>query len=476
MGLLAVVFSLAATGSLNEPQQISPLDAARQATVLIEVVGPRGKVTGSGFVVAADGTVATAAHVIRGGWVASVRFATGLVAAVRGVRELDQELDLALLDVPPAGITPVRLGDSDSVWVGQRLLAIGSPLGLQGTVTDGVLSASPGGQRQALQISIPVSPGSSGGPVITEQGEVVAMVVRGMRARGAENLNFALPINAVRSRLPAALARASQPLDQAAAPLASGVSLASLSESSPLVGAAVNGNLKVDYARTRGIEVRSDWKRKDGVDVSSLLLVGTSFATTGEMIVEREHTVTLRLGETLGTEVHRTIFTAGRTNRFLSQVRYRPTDDRTKGFASMVDVRGNDFVMANDVGGTWGGHVPDGTLPASFADVVLAAWVGDLPDQLEFVVLDPQHDRLLPVRYTFHERARRKIPIVKPGTSCDTRQVKPVTMEVVLGIREVGLERQPVAVLAHGSHVIVDDIVTCVRLQEVPPGRVVAMK
>jgi S1-C subfamily serine protease len=102
-----------------------------------------------------------------------------------------------LIRVAGFELPAATLGNADSLEVGQRLIAIGAPIGLETTVTDGLLSAVRNdGKRKLLQISIPVSHGSSGGPVFTEQGQVVGLVLSGFRADIAENLNFALQLRA----------------------------------------------------------------------------------------------------------------------------------------------------------------------------------------------------------------------------------------------------------------------------------------
>ena len=99
--------------------------------------------------------------------------------------------------------------------VGQRVIVIGAPIDptLAGTVSDGLVAAIRmlDGTRH-IQISAPTSPGNSGGPVMTEQGQVIGLVVSGIAAEGAENLNFALPINYVRGQLSLAANRPLQPL------------------------------------------------------------------------------------------------------------------------------------------------------------------------------------------------------------------------------------------------------------------------
>jgi serine protease Do len=190
----------------------SAIETARAATVTIVVAGPDGQSHGSGFVVSSDGLVVTAAHVIEGATSAIVRFPDGEELNVEGVVAIDRAKDFAIVRVAGFDLPTVPLGDADDVSVGQRVIAIGAPAftTLAGTVSDGLISSERirDGTRM-LQISVPVSPGSSGGPVMTEQGEVIGLVVSSITADDVQNLNFALPINYVRGRL--ALA-ATQPL------------------------------------------------------------------------------------------------------------------------------------------------------------------------------------------------------------------------------------------------------------------------
>ena len=178
----------------------SAIETARAATVTIVVAGPDGQSHGSGFVVSSDGLIVTAAHVIEGATSATVRFQNGEELNVEGVVAIDRAKDFAIVRVAGFDLPTVPLGNADDVSVGQRVIAIGAPADptLAGTVSDGLVSSERmmDGTRM-IQISVPVSPGSSGGPVMTEQGEVIGLVVSGITADDVQNLNFALPINYV---------------------------------------------------------------------------------------------------------------------------------------------------------------------------------------------------------------------------------------------------------------------------------------
>jgi hypothetical protein len=191
----------------------SAIETALAATVTIEVTGPDGESGGSGFITSSEGMIVTAAHVIEGATSAVVRLQNGEELEVEGVIVIDRARDFAIVRVAGFDLPTVPLGNADNLTVGQRVIAIGSPLGLEATVSDGLVAAERmvDGTR-IIQISVPLSPGSSGGPVMTEQGEVIGLVVSGIVGGDSQNLNFALPINYVRGQLSLAETRPLQPL------------------------------------------------------------------------------------------------------------------------------------------------------------------------------------------------------------------------------------------------------------------------
>lgn len=168
------------------------------SVVMLQVFDQSGVMTktGSGFVAGPDGTVITNYHMIRGAFSEKAVFQDGTIAAVLGVLGYSSTEDLAAirLSATPAG--PLELGDSDSVEVGNRVVAIGSPHGLQNTISDGLVSAMRDGR---IQTSAPISPGSSGGPFFNQHGQVIGVAVSGIR--NAQNLNFVVPINLAKSYL-----------------------------------------------------------------------------------------------------------------------------------------------------------------------------------------------------------------------------------------------------------------------------------
>lgn len=182
--------------------------SATAARVLPSVVSVEtGSGGGSGFVVDGRGHILTNAHVIRGSDRATVVLSDGRRIAARVIGEDDGE-DLAVLEVDyPRDLTPATLGRSGDLAVGDQVLAIGSPLGLSGTVTAGIVSAldrevrlgsaRSAALRTAVQTDASINPGNSGGPLVNARGEVVGVNTAIASGRGGGNIGigFAIPID-----------------------------------------------------------------------------------------------------------------------------------------------------------------------------------------------------------------------------------------------------------------------------------------
>jgi S1-C subfamily serine protease len=189
--------------STPPPREVSAEDIFKLASpsvALIEVFNESGERIGtaSGFVASKDGAVITNYHVIRGAYSANAHFQDGSTRSVEGVIGHDPYRDVAVVKVSDVGAKPLTLGDSEHLQVGDKVIAIGSPLALQNTVSDGLVS---GIRNGIIQTSTPISPGSSGGPFFNTHGEVVGIAVATATFKGpenmnlAENVNFAVPIN-----------------------------------------------------------------------------------------------------------------------------------------------------------------------------------------------------------------------------------------------------------------------------------------
>jgi tetratricopeptide (TPR) repeat protein len=155
---------------------------------------------GSGFVVEPDGTVVTNYHVIRGADRAKVKFTDGRHFNVKGVYAYDAARDVAVLAVPGKNLPTLTLGDSDGPAIGAAVVAIGNPQGFENTVSEGILSGRREleGDQPFLQHTAPISPGSSGGPLLDTDGNVVGV---NTLAYYGQNLNFAVPSNFVKTLL-----------------------------------------------------------------------------------------------------------------------------------------------------------------------------------------------------------------------------------------------------------------------------------
>lgn len=152
---------------------------------------------GTGFIVSPDGLVVTNYHVIEDAVRASVHLTNGRQYPVRRIVRWDRQKDLAVLQINAHGLPTVRLGDSGTAPVGARVYVLGNPEGFQNTLSDGLLSARRCfGSVRFLQISAPISPGSSGSPVFNAQGRVIG--VASATHKTGQNLNLAMPIGYAR--------------------------------------------------------------------------------------------------------------------------------------------------------------------------------------------------------------------------------------------------------------------------------------
>jgi serine protease Do len=164
--------------------------------------------TGSGVVLDARGDIITNRHVVSGATTLNVTFSDGRVFTAKTLG-MDSETDVAVirLDKPPADLVAARLGDSDKLEVGEWVIAVGSPLGLDQTVTAGIVSGkgkvgrhvqmSGGRVRRYIQTDAKINPGNSGGPLVNLSSEVVGINTLINTGPGGA-YGFAIPINQVR--------------------------------------------------------------------------------------------------------------------------------------------------------------------------------------------------------------------------------------------------------------------------------------
>ena len=157
--------------------------------------------SGSGFSLDSTGKIATNFHVIEGANSAKVKTANGKLYNVEKILSYDKNQDLAILKIDGSGLTPVTLGDSDKAETGDKIYTIGNPLGMESTISDGLISTKSRvlDGLDLIQISAPISHGSSGGVLVNEQGETIGITSSGIDQ--GQNLNFAIPINVLKSML-----------------------------------------------------------------------------------------------------------------------------------------------------------------------------------------------------------------------------------------------------------------------------------
>jgi serine protease Do len=168
----------------------------------------RQRSLGSGFVIDADGYILTNNHVIMNAEEIMVKLSDGRTFEAKVIGK-DPKTDVALIKIDPdARLTAVSLGDSNKLQVGEWVLAIGNPFGLDRTVTAGIVSAKSriigsGPYDDFIQTDASINPGNSGGPLINMQGEVVGVnTVIFSRSGGNIGIGFAIPINLIRDLLP----------------------------------------------------------------------------------------------------------------------------------------------------------------------------------------------------------------------------------------------------------------------------------
>jgi S1-C subfamily serine protease len=249
--------------------------------------------SGSGFVLDTEGHIVTNAHVVRDAEEIVVTFFDGYVANAKLVG-VDDYSDLGVIEVDPsrATLVPVILGDSNSLQVGQRVIAIGNPFGLNGSMTDGIISAldrsllsaqlldptyKPYNNPSIIQVDAAVNPGNSGGPLLNSYGEVIGITTAIRTENGGfQGIAFAVPVNTVKRIVPQLIATgkaeyswlgiSSPPADQGYSvaavaeelglPVRNGVLISAVTPGSPAERAGLQAGTNTQVVR--GMEVPTD--------------------------------------------------------------------------------------------------------------------------------------------------------------------------------------------------------------------------
>ena len=202
---IAILVFLSAAITVAQDRQLTVRDvvkSSRSAVVLIDVGDDSGKPTteGSGFIISPDGKVVTNHHVIAGARTGLVTLDSGASFTIDSFIADDAAHDIAILKVSGRNLPSLELADSDRLSAGDHVVVVGSPLGLENSVSDGIVSGfrEDSKSRSWIQTTAPVSHGSSGGPLLTMDGRVAGVVT--WKSDEGENVNFAVP-----SKLVAAL-------------------------------------------------------------------------------------------------------------------------------------------------------------------------------------------------------------------------------------------------------------------------------
>lgn len=295
------------------PESVAGIaDAALPSVVSIST--PSG--SGSGFVITDDGFIVTNNHVISGAGddvVVSFQDGRTVDATVVGA---SPGYDLAVLDVDLADLTPLALGDSDQVVVGDPVVAVGSPLGLDGTVTAGIVSATErpvtaGGQGEvsfinAIQTDAAINPGNSGGPLLDASGRVIgvnssiAALTNGFGGQaGSIGLGFAIPINQARLTAEQIIATG-----EASYPVIGATLDVRDTSGGAVIGSLVPGGPADQVGLRSGDRVVAiDGQRVNGADELIVAIRARQPGDTVELTVERgdtEETLTLTLDSRVG--------------------------------------------------------------------------------------------------------------------------------------------------------------------------------
>lgn len=188
------------------PASVAGTEEAAAQVILPSVVQVRAAgSSGSGFVLDDRGHVMTNHHVVDGHSSVTLRLASGrTVSAI--VLGSSAEHDIAILRTEPSALEPARIGRSSALRIGQPVIAVGSPLGLDGTVTAGIVSSvqrtarlGGGASQPVIQTDASINPGNSGGPLVNLDGEVVgvntAIATLTGEASGSIGIGFAVPID-----------------------------------------------------------------------------------------------------------------------------------------------------------------------------------------------------------------------------------------------------------------------------------------
>jgi len=190
--------------SPDELINVTVYEKINPSIVFIEAVKGDEVSTGTGIVVGSSGEILTSSHVIEEGSSIEVRMSNGSSHKAKILYRPNDKSDLMLIKIKRKTV-PVKLGDSSALKVGQKVLAIGNPFGFSGTLTTGIISRIDY-VKNKIQTDAAINPGSSGGPIVNADGEVIGIsqsIYNPDNNRSNIGIGFAIPVNDVKTLLAA---------------------------------------------------------------------------------------------------------------------------------------------------------------------------------------------------------------------------------------------------------------------------------
>lgn len=191
----AVSYDVEEQININVYEKINP------SIVSIEAQLKEGISGGTGCVISSDGTILTSSHVIEDASDIEITTSSGQVYKAEVLRILGENNDLALLKIhPKQPLVAVRLGNSEELKVGQKVLSIGNPFGFSGTLTQGIVSRIDY-TKNKIQTDAAINPGNSGGPLVNTAGEVIGIsqsIYNPDNNKSNIGIGFAIPVNSVK--------------------------------------------------------------------------------------------------------------------------------------------------------------------------------------------------------------------------------------------------------------------------------------
>ncbi|MGN0193035.1 MAG: S1C family serine protease [Candidatus Gastranaerophilaceae bacterium] len=188
----------------DEALNVMIYEKINPSTVFIEALSDGEISSGTGIIIDKNGTIVTGSHVIEGDAKIEVTTASGKTYDAKVLYKPKDQSDLIVIGIKPKErLESVTLGDSSTVKVGQKVLAVGNPFGFKGTLTTGIISRIDY-VRNKIQTDAAINPGSSGGPVVNTGGEVIGIsqsIYNPDNNRSNIGIGFAVPVNEVKKVL-----------------------------------------------------------------------------------------------------------------------------------------------------------------------------------------------------------------------------------------------------------------------------------